>query len=185
MKTLTVKEEGFCQSLMTLGDQSQAYRDNYQCGNMKPNTVNVKASELAKKPHVAERIKQLRTERSERTKIDADYVLNRLKDFDQLDFLDIMTEEGGFKPVHQWPKAWRQSINGFEMAELMAGQGDDRKIIGVLKKIKWPDKLKILELIGRHVNVQAFKEKVEVTGQLEVTNRILEARKRARAGSET
>ena len=36
----------------------------------------------------------------------------------------------------------------------------------LLKKIKWPDKVKNLELLGRHVSVQAFKDNVknEVTG---------------------
>lgn len=31
----------------------------------------------------------------------------------------------------------------------------------LLKKIKWPDKVKNLELIGKHICVQAFKEQVE------------------------
>ena len=48
----------------------------------------------------------------------------------------------------------------------------------LLKKIKWPDKVKNLELLGRHVSVQAFKDNVknEVTGadggpvRTEITN---------------
>ena len=36
----------------------------------------------------------------------------------------------------------------------------------MLKKIKWPDKLKNLELLGKHVNVQAFKEQVAHSGEL-------------------
>lgn len=31
----------------------------------------------------------------------------------------------------------------------------------LLKKIKWPDKVKNLELLGKHVSVQAFKEQME------------------------
>lgn len=32
---------------------------------------------------------------------------------------------------------------------------------GLLKKIKWPDKIKNLELLGKHVTVQAFREQVK------------------------
>jgi phage terminase small subunit len=34
----------------------------------------------------------------------------------------------------------------------------------ILKKIKWPDKVKNLELIGKHVEVQAWRERQELTG---------------------
>lgn len=55
-------------------------------------------------------------------------------------------------------------------------------MVGILKKIKWPDKVKNLELLGRHVSVQAFKDNVknEVTGadggpvRTEITNLTLE-----------
>lgn len=59
----------------------------------------------------------------------------------------------------------------------MAG-GEETETI--LKKIKWPDKLKNLELLGRHVDVQAFKDKVEHTGEVALVDRIVAARKRAR-----
>ncbi|NGE23598.1 terminase small subunit, partial [Klebsiella pneumoniae] len=31
----------------------------------------------------------------------------------------------------------------------------------LLKKIKWPDKVKNLELLGKHISVQAFREQVK------------------------
>ncbi|STU63700.1 Uncharacterised protein [Klebsiella pneumoniae subsp. ozaenae] len=34
---------------------------------------------------------------------------------------------------------------------------DETSIETILKKIKWPDKVKNLELIGKHVDVNAFK----------------------------
>ena len=44
---------------------------------------------------------------------------------------------------------------------MFEGRGDDRGMVGILKKIKWPDKVKNLELLGRHVAVQAFKDNVK------------------------
>ncbi|MDR0068187.1 terminase small subunit, partial [Acinetobacter sp. 11520] len=39
---------------------------------------------------------------------------------------------------------------------------------GWLKKIKWPDKVKNLELLGKHISVGAFKDKVEHSGTIEI-----------------
>lgn len=70
MKKLTVKEEGFCQSVLLLSDKSAAYRKHYKCDRMKDSTVHVKASELAKKPHVAARIDELQAEVKETFLVD-------------------------------------------------------------------------------------------------------------------
>ena len=124
------------------------------------------AAQINDLPEIKQRIDELKLERSERTKVDADYVLNRLVEIDQMDVLDIHSEDGSLKPLHQWPKIWRQFISGMDLSELFEGRGDDRQMVGVLKKIKWPDKVKNLELIGKHVEVQAFKERVEHSGHI-------------------
>jgi phage terminase small subunit len=46
-----------------------------------------------------------------------------------------------------------------EIFEVIDGQ---RELVGVLKKIKWPDKTKNLELMGKHVGVGAFSDKLKV-----------------------
>lgn len=115
------------------------------------------------KRHVWDAVQVAKQARCERTKIDADYVLKRLVEVDQMDLIDIMEDDGGLKPVSEWPKIWRQFIQGMDLTELFEGRGEDREMIGFLKKIKWPDKVKNLELIGKHVNVQAFKERIETT----------------------
>jgi phage terminase small subunit len=78
---------------------------------------------------------------------------------DQLDPIDIMTDDGGLKPLREWPKAWRTSISSMDVTELWEGVGDARAAAGVLKKLTWPKKDRIIELIGKHVGVQAWKEK--------------------------
>ncbi len=45
------------------------------------------------------------------------------------------------------------------MSELASGDTQ-----AIIKKIKWPDKVKNRELIGRHIEVQAFKDKVDLSG---------------------
>ncbi|MFW2106409.1 terminase small subunit, partial [Acinetobacter guillouiae] len=59
-------------------------------------------------------------------------------------------------------------VSNIENIEQFEGFGEDREQSGWLKKIKWPDKVKNLELIGKHVSVGAFKDKVELTGSVTV-----------------
>lgn len=118
--------------------------------------------QLLHRPEVANAIAELQAERAQRTQIDADYVLRRMIEIDQMDVLDIMSDTMELRPVSEWPKVWRQYLSGFDLAELFEGRGEDRTIAGVLKKIRWPDKVKNLELLGRHLGM--FKDKVELTG---------------------
>ena len=48
----------------------------------------------------------------------------------------------------------------------------------MLKGVKWPDKVRNLELIGKHVSVGAFKDRVEVSGNLALADRMKTARER-------
>ena len=80
-----------------------------------------------------------------------------------MDVLDIMDENLNMKPLKEWPKIWRQYINNVESIELSDGEG-------WLKKIKWPDKVKNLELLGKHVSVGAFKDKIEHSGKIEISD---------------
>ena len=108
--------------------------------------------------HVWDAVNEAKTARSERTGIDADYVLRRLVEIDQMDVADILQADGSLKAIQDWPKVWRQYIAGMDLAEMFEGRGDEREMVGILKKIKWPDKLKNLELLGKHIDVSAFKE---------------------------
>ncbi|WP_299948456.1 terminase small subunit [uncultured Microbulbifer sp.] len=139
---------------------TKAYKVAYP--NASQRTCEVKGSELVRKGEVAEYIQKAQKARSERTQIDADYVLKRLAEIDQMDVLDILKDDGSLKPIREWAKVWRQFISGMDLSELWEGSGDERQVVGVLKKIKWPDKVKNLELLGKHVNVQAFREQKEV-----------------------
>lgn len=110
---------------------------------------------------VQDRIAYLGNERLNRVKIDADYVLKRLVEIDQMDVLDIMDDSYNFRPIGEWPLIWRQYVSNIENMEEFDGFGDEREQSGWIKKIKWPDKVKNIELLGKHVAVGAFKDKVE------------------------
>jgi len=101
--------------------------------------------------------------RSERTEVDSDYVLRRLADIDEMDILDILTDDGALKPIKDWPKTWRTTLSGLDISTTITNFKEELTE-NILKKIKWPDKVKNLELIGKHVDVQAWRERLEHTG---------------------
>lgn len=123
-------------------------------------------------------IAKLKKERAERLQVDADYVLRRLYDMDQMDIIDILNDDMSLKNLSEWPKIWRQSLNGVEIADLFESEGDARKVMGVLKKIKWIDRLKNLELLGKHVDVGAFAERVIEEDAGTLAKRLAAARQR-------
>lgn len=116
------------------------------------------ASENLKKPEIIKEIQRAIDKRSKALKIDSEYVLKRLVEIDQLDVIDILNDEGALLPIKEWPKSWRISLSGFEITELASSDSESQ--LALLKKIKWPDKTRNLELIGRHVNVRAWDSKI-------------------------
>ena len=157
MKQLTPKQELFCREyLKDLNATQAAIRAGYS-----EKTARATGSENLSKPDIADRIAELKAERNEEVGIDAAYVLRRLTEIDQMDVLDILLANGELKPIKDWPKVWRTTLSGMDVVEMASADS-----AALLKKIKWPDKVKNLELLGRHVSVQAFKDNVknEVTG---------------------
>ena len=157
MANLTPKQQRFVEEyLIDLNATQAAIRAGYS-----EKTAQQMGSENLLKPVIAKAIQEAQNKRTEQTQIDAAYVLKRLVEIDQMDVLDIMDDNGNVKPIKDWPKTWRQYISNIETISL-----EDEA--GWLKKIKWPDKVKNLELLGRHVSVGAFKDKVEHSGKLEI-----------------
>ena len=58
---------------------------------------------------------------------------------------------GNMKAIRDWPKAWRTSISGLDVQDMISGDTES-----VIKKIKGPDKLRNLELLGKHVDIKAW-----------------------------
>lgn len=164
---LTDKQDTFCREyLIDLNATQAAIRAGYS-----EKTANRTASENLSKPDIQSRIAELKAQRNDLVGINANYVLNRLVEIDQMDVLDILTSTGELKPITQWPKVWRTTLSGLDVIE-MAAEGNTTAL---LKKIKWPDKVKNLELIGKHIDVQAFREQVKTEHVVESISELMDS----------
>ena len=154
MAELNQRQEMFCREyIKDLNGTQAAIRAGYS-----PRTADRMAYELLKKPEIQAFVLQSKAERVEEVKVDANYVLKRLIEIDEMDVADILDDGGDFLPIRSWPKTWRTTLSGLDIAIINSGDTET-----ILKKIKWPDKVKNLELLGKHIGVGAFSEKVDHT----------------------
>ena len=171
MKELTPKQARFVEEyLIDLNATQAAIRAGYSA-----KTANDQIGKLLATPHVKAAIEAGKVSRSERTQIDAAWVLRRLAAEAEADMADIYFENGAIKPVHEWPKIWRQGlVAGVEHVEVKDAEGNATG--DVVVKIKVSDRVRRLELIGKHVGVQAFQENIAVSGVEALADRVARAK---------
>jgi phage terminase small subunit len=172
---LTSKQQRFCaEYLIDLNATQAAIRAGYSA-----RTANPQGPRLLGNPEIQAAIAAAMAERCEQTKIDATWLLKRLVAEAEADLADLYDEENRLKPVHEWPPIWRQGlVAGVEVEELFEGRGDDREQIGVVKKVRLSDRVKRIELIGKHIDVSAFQENVNLTGVDDLAGRLARASQR-------
>lgn len=157
MTKLTDKQELFCREYLADLNATQAViRAGYS-----PKNAGYCGSRLLDNPDVKNRIAELMGERNEVLNITSDYVLRRLEEIDKLDIADILDADGNMLPVGDWPDAWRTSVGAIEISQVRT----TGETTSCLKKVKLPDKLRNLELLGKHTDVSAFGNRIEVTGK--------------------
>lgn len=169
MADLTPKQQRFVDEyLVDLNATQAALRAGYSA-----NTAQRIGSENLSKPLVAEAIFAAKSKRSEKTGIDAAWVLERLAQEAEADVADLYDAAGDIKAVDQWPEIWRKGlVTGVDVLS----DGGDTKVT----KMRFSDRIKRIELIGRHVDVQAFADKLQVEGTLSIAERLAKRRKERR-----
>ena len=154
---LTAKQQRFVEEyLVDLNGTQAAIRAGYSA-----KTAYSQAERLLRNAEVQSAVMAAKQVRSEKTGIDAAWLLSRLAEESTADVADLYDEHGGLMPVHQWPLIWRQGlVAGLDVEEIR----EEGAVVGIIRKVKLSDRVKRLELIGRHVDVQAFKDKIEQSG---------------------
>jgi phage terminase small subunit len=150
--SLNPKQEAFCQEyLKDLNATQAAIRAGYSADSARQI-----GSENLSKPAIEARLKQLMDERSERTRISADRVLNELA---KLAFSDMRNfakwGPGGVHPIEGETLSDEDAACVAEVSETTTKDGGSIRF-------KLHDKKAALELLGRHLKL--FTDKQEVSG---------------------
>lgn len=154
------RRERFCQLVAT----GVGVGDAYAAAGYKPDDGN--SARLHAQPEIKARIGELLAAAAEKAKVDAAYLLRRLHDEAEADLADLFADDGSLKPVREWPKVWRKGlVAGLDVEELREAGA----VIGTVRKVKLSDRVRRLELLGKHIDVSAFEDRVRHDGGITVT----------------
>ena len=123
----------------------------------------------------------------ERCEIDADWLLKRLVELANVDLAKMFRTkadgggEGRLLDLGEMPEDCRRLIAGFEVTEEFQG----KQKIGYTTKVRLRDTVRVLELIGKHIEVLAFVERHATVDQDELVRKIQAGRDRLAAKKRT
>lgn len=170
---LTPKQELFCHEYLKDRNATQAYiRAGYAVEG-----ATTGGPRLLSNVWIRSRINELIKEQLDLLKIDQHFVLRELLNSATIDISDAYDEEGNLRALSEMPEPLRRSIIEVKTEELFEGQGKKREHIGTAKTIRIADKLRALELLGKHLKL--FTDVHEIPGLENLAEKIAEARKRA------
>lgn len=149
---MTKKQKRFVEEyLIDLNATQAAIRAGYKAGSAQ--RASEIGSELLQKTPVSEAIQQAMAERSRRTGVNADRVVQELAKIAFVNAIEVIDPKTA---------TMKENASSDDTAAIQSVKvktfGED----GLEREIKMADKLKALELLGRHMGM--FKDKVEVSG---------------------
>lgn len=159
---LTPLQDRFCHEYIIDYNGSEAAK---RAGS-KAKQTRTTACEWLTKPHIQERIEELRGNQSKRLNITADRILEELAKIAFMDIVGAFDEKGNLLPIHKMPEDVRRAIGGLDVSKLDLKAG--KKMLGktTLSKIKLIDKRGALELLGKHEKLWSEKVEVDFSGEV-------------------
>lgn len=131
---------------------------------------NQKSTWLLAQPHVQAELTRRMERHMKKQDISAERVLAELARVAFADIGEVFDEDGAMLPLSKMPEDARRAIAGIESDDLYEGFGEERSIIGKTRKVKLNDKLRALELLGKHLKL--FTDKIEIDGALTMEQRL-------------
>ena len=129
------------------------------------------------------KVRELSELRDIRLQIDSDWVLNELHGMYKADIKDIHTDDGVLLPISEWPEVWRTMVSSIDSKTITSPDGT---MIGTVSKVKKPDAISLLKMIGDHTDIKAFNKKDDTTTERDdVLKELQNGRERARSLNET
>ena len=152
---MTTKQKLFVEEyLVDLNATQAAIRAGYS-----PDTAKAIGSENLTKPDIRAHIDKAMAERSKRTGVNADRVVMELAKIAFINAVDVINAEDATLKDDAAPED-TAAIQSVKVKTFPTKDGE-----GVEREIKMADKIKALELLGKHLGM--FKDRVELSGSLE------------------
>lgn len=171
--SLNARQLAFVEAyLVTRNGKQAAIKAGYS-----PNTAESQASRLLRNAKVAEAIAEGREKIAKRAEVEALDVIRELAQLCRSDIRKAFDGEGRLLPIHQLPDDIARAISAVEVEQLFDGTGEDKFQSGVTVKVKFWDKPRSLELLGKYFKL--YVDKVEHSADSSFAELLKEARERA------
>jgi phage terminase small subunit len=116
-------------------------------------TLSATASRLLNDDNVARYIAELSRNALMRSKIQVDVILAEAARIATVDIAEAFNDDGSLKRLQDMSPNVRRAIAGLEIKEYFEGSGQDRMQVGWIKKVKFADKTKALEMLGKYLSM--------------------------------
>jgi phage terminase small subunit len=116
---------------------------------------------LLRNAQVTRAVEEGMAKRRSRMELSADRVLLELMRVAMSDLSQAYDKDGRLLPVQDMPEDCRRAIAGIKVFEEFDGYGEDRVKVGEVREVKFWDKPRSLELLGKHLGT--FTERVELS----------------------
>ncbi|RHW58463.1 terminase small subunit [Clostridium botulinum] len=176
---LTPKQKIFCDEYLVDLNATRAYKAAYKSVK-KDETARANSSRLLTNANIKSYIDKRMKDREKRTEITQDFVLKELYAIAKSNGSNYakVVEKSYMKPIYdkEGNKIDEEEVfyKDVEIKETKDLTATEKKAIAAIKQTKFGiavescDKVKALELLGRHLGM--FKDKVEVNGNMKVNN---------------
>lgn len=108
-------------------------------------------------------------------------VLEEYKALSTFSLDQIYNEDGGLKPVSDWPQSAKAAVSSVESVEQFEVVDGEKVVTGEVKKVRMWDKTKTLQDIGKHLKMFAEVIDVNVNQQISIVGALEEAERRVLA----
>jgi phage terminase small subunit len=123
-----------------------------------PNGAGTRANNLLQVPEIQKLIASLKNEISHRVGISAIDIAREYKRIGFSDVRQIFDEQGNLIRIKDIGPDSASSIQSIEIYEEFAGNGEDRKMIGYTKKIKFHNKIDALDKLAKMIGADVQKK---------------------------
>ena len=171
---LTDAQQRFADEYLVDFNATAAYqRAGYKANG---NAAKVNASRLLGNEKLQAYLATKKQAMLKRTETDADAALRRLTHLALGDRRRLFTDTGGLKDPTDLTEDDMALIAGIEILEVYEGRGDDRRFVGLTKKVKLVNPLDSVKTLGQHFGLFAKKHehKHQVEGLGDILKEIAE-----------
>jgi phage terminase small subunit len=131
---------------------------------------------LLGQPLIADRIAAARAKLAHKAEVSAERVIAEFCAIAFLNPAQFYDQRGNLLPIHEMPEVARRAITGIDVEEIWSGKGEERRQVGVLRKIRFAGKQQALDSLAKHLGLFTDEAPVSQTLIFNQLNQLIDDR---------